>query len=194
MTLIRHGRTQANVEGRWQGRGDGPLTPEGRMQVQALAHRLARRTRYAVIYTSPLGRAVETAGLLASSLGDVPVKTEARLLEYDFGAWDGLTPAELRARGFWHAVQRDPEFTPPGGEPFGAAARRAVAALRDLAASHRDARLLVVGHGLTLAAALALLIDDDPRHAPRYALDNAGTAELSFDRLPALVHIDPVVS
>lgn len=194
LTLVRHGQTEDNAEGRWQGRRDGPLTAEGRQQVAALAQRLRRRGRFSAVYASPLRRAVETARLLASSLGDVPMKTDARLIEYDFGAWDGLTATELRAHRFWDAVERDPEFTPPQGEPFGAAARRVVAALRELAASHGGARVAVVGHGLALAAALALLIDGDPRRAPRYTLDNGGTAALALDRCATLIDIDPVMS
>jgi broad specificity phosphatase PhoE len=54
--------------------------------------------------------------------------------------------------------------------------------------------VVVVGHGLTLAAALALLLDGDPRHAPRYALGNAGMAELLLDARPRLTHLDPVIS
>jgi len=51
-----------------------------------------------------------------------------------------------------------------------------------------------VGHGLVLAAALALLLDGDPRRAPRYALGNAGMAELMLDPGPRLIHLDPVIS
>lgn len=194
LTLVRHGQTQDNADGRWQGRRDGPLTLEGRTQVEALARRLEARGRFSAVRASPLGRAVETAEFLASFLGGLPVTTDARLTEYDLGAWDGLTPSELRARGFWDAVQRDPEFTPPHGEPFGAAARRVVTALQEVAASHRGARVVVVGHGLTLASALALLLDGDPRRAPRYALANAAIAELGVNGRSTLIHLDPAVS
>jgi broad specificity phosphatase PhoE len=91
-------------------------------------------------------------------------------------------------------VQRDPEFAPPLGEPFGAAARRVATALREVAARHPGARVAAVGHGLVLAAALALLLDGDPRRAPRYALGNAGMAELMLDSGPRLIHLDPVIS
>ena len=105
LTLTRHGQTRDNVEGRWEGRRDGPLTPEGRRQIEAPGHRLKPLGPYAVVYSSPLGRAVETAQLLLTALGELPVRTDTRLAEDDFGAWDGLTPAELRARGFWEAPQ-----------------------------------------------------------------------------------------
>jgi probable phosphoglycerate mutase len=194
LTLARHGQTRSNAEGRWEGRRDGPLTPEGRRQVVALGQRLKSMGPYAVVYASPLGRAVETAHLLLTAVGELPVTTDVRLAEYDFGAWDGLTPAELRARGFWEAVHEDVEFAPPLGEPFAAASRRVATALREIAARHADARVVVVGHGLTLAAALALLLDGDPRRAPRYALGNAGMAELMLGPRPHLIHLDPVIS
>jgi broad specificity phosphatase PhoE len=53
---------------------------------------------------------------------------------------------------------------------------------------------VVIGHGLTLAAGLALLLENDPRHAPRYALDNAGMAEVAFNSRPQLIHLDPIIS
>jgi broad specificity phosphatase PhoE len=135
-----------------------------------------------------------TAELLSPVLGDLTIATDARLTEYDFGAWDGSTPAELRARGCWQAVENDPEVTPPRGEPFADSARRVTAALQEIAALHPGARVVVIGHGLTLAAALAPLLDRDPRHAPRYALDNAGTAELALNGQPKPIHLDPIVS
>lgn len=192
LTLVRHGQNRDNAEGRWQGRRDSPLTSEGRRQVEALSQRLARGS-CATVYTSPLGRAVGTARLLSTAMGTLPIKTDARLTEYDC-AWDGLTPSELRAQGFWEAVQRDPEFRPPQGEAFGASARRVVAAWQEFAAWHRGARVAVVGHGFTLASGLALLLDGDPRQAPRYTVDNAGIAELALDGRPTLIHIDPTIS
>jgi len=194
LTLVRHAQTRDNAEGRWQGRRDSSLTSEGRRQVEALGHRLKPAGRYAVIYASPLGRAIETAQLLSRLLGDLTIATDARLTEYDFGAWDGSTPTELRARGFWHAVKSDPGFTPPQGEPFADSARRVAVALQEIAALHPGARVVVIGHGLTLAAALALLLDRDPRHAPRYALDNAGIAEMALNGQPQLIHLDPIIS
>jgi broad specificity phosphatase PhoE len=118
---------------------------------------------------------------------------EPALAEYDFGAWNGLLVAELRARGFWDAVKRDAEFSPPGGEPFGAAARRVGDALRRIASRHPGERAVVVGHGLSLAAALGATLDGDSRQAPRYALANAGIVELAFNERVQLVHLDPVI-
>lgn len=194
LTLARHGETRQNAERRWQGVSDSPLTPAGRRQALMLGLRLRAFGRHAAVYTSPLGRAAETADLIAVPLGLPAPRRVAGLREYDFGEWDGLTPAELSARGFWPAVMRDPEFAPPGGEAFGAAARRAREELRAIAARHRGERVVIVGHGLVTAATLALLLDGDARAAERYALDNGRFAILEIGSPARLVHLDPPVA
>ena len=193
LTLVRHGQTHDNAAGRWQGLRDSPLTAEGRAQAQAAGARLQSLGPYNMVYSSLLPRAMETARLIAATLGEV-VRTEPGLEEYDFGEWDGLTPAELLARGFWEKVRQDPEFAPPGGEAFSGAARRVAAALRTIAARHHGERVVIVGHGLTLAAALAQLLDGDSRQAPRYALANGGIADLAMNGQPQLRQLDPTIT
>ncbi len=145
---------------------------------------------WAAIVSSPLGRAVETATLLAVPVGAPVLPPEPALREYDFGEWDGLMPRELEARGFWRAVQRDPEFAPPGGEGFAAAARRLAAALDGIAAVHTGQRVIVVTHGLALAAALALVLTGNVRNAARYTLPNGGLALLDVASAPRLLSMD----
>jgi probable phosphoglycerate mutase len=164
----------------------------------ALGERLKPHGPWAAIYTSPLGRAVDTAVLLAAPLGAPIVPAEPDLREYDFGEWDGLTPAELKNRGFWTAVSQDPEFAPPGGEGFAAAARRLTAALGRIASAHPGQGVVVVAHGLALAAGLALMLTSDARNAEHYALPNGGLALLRVDTearpLSQLVAMDGPVS
>lgn len=181
LAIVRHGQTVENARGRWQGLRDSPLTDVGRQQARAVGERLKPQGPWAAIYTSPLGRAVESAELLAAALGAPVVPPERELREYDFGEWDGLTPAELEARGFWTAVGRDAEFTPPDGEPFAAAARRLTAALARIASAHAGDDVVVVTHGLALAAGLALMLTGDARNAARYALPNGGLALVRMD-------------
>src|SRR3989442_755381 len=190
LALIRHGETVENLAGRGRGGGDAPLPGNGRRQAVAVAGRLKGRGPHAAIYGSPLARALETARLVAAVLGPLAVQVDPGLSEYDFGEWDGLTPAELRERGFWQAVRQDARFAPPGGEPFVEAARRVVAALSAIARAHVGGSVVVVGHGLSLAAGLALLLRGDPTEAARYALDNGGMAELSIAATPRLLAID----
>ena len=89
LALIRHGRTRANVEGRWQGQSDWGLDEVGRLQVRALADWYGSPDR---VVTSPLGRALETA----ASLGPNP-EVIAGLVELGFGEWEGLTVEEVRS-------------------------------------------------------------------------------------------------
>jgi len=160
----------------------------------ALVERLKPGGPWSAIATSPLGRAVATAALLAAHLKAPVLAPERNLREYDFGEWDGLTPAELRARGFWAAVGQDAEFAPPGGEGFNAAARRVDAALRTIASAHTGQRVVVVTHGLALAAGLALMLTDDVRNAPQYALPNGGLARLRVGTEAHLVTMDDAIS
>lgn len=198
LAIVRHGQTVENARGRWLGVRDSPLTPAGRQQATALGLRLKAQGPWTAIYTSLLGRAVDTAGLLAATLGAPVAPPDADLREYDFGEWDGLTPAELTQRGFWTAVRQDPEFAPPHGEGFAPAARRLASASQRLAAAHGGQGVVVVTHGLALAAGLALILTADVRNVAQYALPNAGLALLRMDgnpgRVSRLIAMDEPVS
>src|ERR1051326_9036262 len=114
--LLRHGQTPMSVEKRYAGRSDVPLTDVGRQQAAAAAKRFAP-AGLDVIMTSPLLRAVQTAHEVAAVTG-AAVVTDDGFRETDFGAWEGLTFAEVRDR--WPAEVTawlaDPEVAPPGGE------------------------------------------------------------------------------
>ena len=151
--LLRHGETLWNVEGRLQGQGDSPLTLRGIEQARRNARRLAEicpdHAGYRLI-ASPLARTWQTATILAETLGleRDGIALEPRLMEHGFGAWEGLTMAELAARpdGLWQARDADKwDFVVPGGESYATVAARASAWLAEQAA---DARLIVVSHGL----------------------------------------------
>ena len=94
--LLRHGQTLMSVERRYSGRSDAPLTAAGVQQAAAAAKRLAG-AGLGVIITSPLLRTVQTAQEVATVTG-APVVTDDGFRETDFGAWEGLTFAEVRER------------------------------------------------------------------------------------------------
>ncbi len=114
LAFLRHGVTGWNREGRIQGRTDIPLDPEGR-------DRLARLTlppdwRDATLHASPLSRAIETASLLGNGR---PVHTDPRLIEMDWGAWEGRRGHDLRAdpaSGYRDLEHWGWDFRPPNGE------------------------------------------------------------------------------
>src|SRR3712207_5098434 len=96
--LIRHGETEWNRSGRWQGHADVPLSAEGRRQGRLLAAYLKQEGEpFAAVYASDLGRAVETAEIVARDLG-VAVEPLVDLREMHIGAWSGMTTDESRTR------------------------------------------------------------------------------------------------
>jgi broad specificity phosphatase PhoE len=94
--LARHGETEWNRLGRWQGHADPPLNDLGRRQAEILAEQLAGDTVSAV-YSSDLRRARETARIVAERIG-LPVTEDSALREIDVGSWSGLTRDEVRER------------------------------------------------------------------------------------------------
>ena len=151
--LLRHGETHWNRLGRMQGQQDSPLTLRGIEQARNNALRLREIEDLAgyEVVTSPLGRAWQTATIVAETLGLEfrKIRLEPRLMEVHFGAWEGLTQAEIR-EGHpeqWQARMKDKWNHPvPGGESYAQVARRAGAWLAE---QNADCRRIVVCHGLT---------------------------------------------
>src|SRR5438093_966133 len=109
LLLARHGETDWNREGRWQGWADPPLNESGRAQARELAEQL-RLTPFDAVYSSDLLRAHETAEIVAAPHA-VPVVADPGLREIDVGSWSGLTRAELQ--------ERFPDGERPDGETRG---------------------------------------------------------------------------
>ncbi len=155
--LVRHGQTDWNVEGRYQGQSDVPLNAIGRLQAQALAEKLASEPGsrpFEALYASDLLRARQTAAALGEAL-DLPVRLDSRLREIAQGAWEGQLIQQIQQRGDWQQQRAGPaEFRPPGGETLVEVAARMKAALDEMAARHPGQCVLVVTHGLALATAL----------------------------------------
>ena len=150
--LLRHGATAWNADGRLQGRTDEPLSATGRAEVASW--RLPEMTRGARILSSPLSRAAETARILSDE-GTAP-ETDPRLIEMDFGAWEGQRLADLRARdpgGMERIEAMGWDMTPPGGESPRAVWARLRPLLREIAASGRP--VLAVAHKGVIRAILA---------------------------------------
>lgn len=178
--LIRHGETCWNRERRFQGQLDSPLTGLGVAQAERAGQRLRAVLDDPAAYrlvSSPLGRARHTAIIVASCLGrgNDEIALDDRLMEMTWGAWDGLTAAEIEARdpALWQARIDDRwSVAPPGGgETQQAIMDRASAWLADLAPA---TRLVAVAHGALGRAircayqslpAAAMLDLDEPQDA-----------------------------
>jgi broad specificity phosphatase PhoE len=111
--FVRHGQTAVNREGRLQGRLDPPLTDLGRDQARLAAAALVG-SDVKLVVTSPLARAADTGRAIAEATG-ARLEHDDRLLELDYGEWDGRRFAEVSAEE-WQQWRNDPSFAPPGGE------------------------------------------------------------------------------
>jgi broad specificity phosphatase PhoE len=167
--LARHGESDWNVEKRFQGHSDRPLTERGRKQAHALADLVASE-KIDAVYTSPLSRAQETAEIVAARAGLEPVALP-ELREVDTGSWSGLSRADVEARfpeGF--SRWRSGGSGWKDGETYEQMAERVIGALRTIAEDHPDGRVLVISHGGPIraihAAAEGVAIDDYRRLKP----------------------------
>ena len=140
IVLARHGQTEANRDGLLVGRVDPPLTALGFEQAARLAEALAGSGADRVV-ASPLARTRTTAEAIATRLG-LEVETDERLIEMDYGAWDGTPIADVSIET-WRRWRTDPEFRPPGGESLRDVARRVGAVMGEWLTT--DERIIEIG-------------------------------------------------
>jgi probable phosphoglycerate mutase len=140
LLVLRHGESEWNAQRRWQGQQDPPLTQRGRRQAAATADLLGVVD---AVWCSTLQRATDSALIIAELLGVGPVVADERLQERGFGAWEGLTAAEVEQRWPGHlAAGRRPDDAETT-EPM---LRRVQGCLADIAERHRGGEVLVITH------------------------------------------------
>lgn len=160
---IRHGESEWNASGRWQGQADPPLTDRGRRQAVAAGQLLARELRFDAITASDLRRAAETATIIGQVIGTPVTRLDPRLQENHAGEWEGLTRDEIHRD--WPGVL-DVDGRPPGFETYESTVARMRAALVDTAgALAPGSRLLVVGHSGAIRSLRRAVGGDDVRIA-----------------------------
>jgi len=177
--LARHGETDWNREGRFQGWADPPLNATGCAQAVELSVELMAED-LAAVYSSPLRRAYETAEVVAASRGLEPVTVDA-LREVDVGSWSGLTRAEIELRfpdqyARWLGYGQGWE----DGETYEQMAERVVRALLELAEERDGKRILAVTHGGPIRAASAFADRVSYAEARRRSPVVGNTAVLEF--------------
>nr|WP_204332565.1 histidine phosphatase family protein [Geodermatophilus sabuli] len=184
LVIWRHGRTAWNAAGRFQGQLDPPLDDEGRRQAALAAPHLAAAglpDEGAVVVSSPLQRATDTATALTSLLG-VPLRVDERLREFGMGSWEGLTRKEVAEHhpeqyADWLAGR---PVRGRGGEDPADVPVRALAALRALPEAPVA---VVVTHGGTAARLMEALLGLGPEHRRLFGpLGNCAWSELAVQR------------
>ncbi len=180
--IFRHGETEWNLRLIRQGHPDSPLTERGLAQARALAERLTRE-KFTSLYSSDLGRAVQTAEKIANATGH-SVITDPRLRERHLGIFQGLSGDEIRERfPEEYKLHRTvgPTYVIPGGESVEQQAARNIAFLTELGAKHVGETVVVVTHGGVLSGLFRHTFSI-PFTAPRrFDFTNAGLNVFNFE-------------
>jgi len=144
--LVRHGESEWNAAGRWQGWADAPLSELGQQQAVEAAEAVGAVD---AVFASDLQRAADTARIISELIGVGPVLTLPGLRERDVGEWTGLTRPEIAER--WPAAieawRRGDMPAPPGGEPDDVIIERVLGSLQEIARDWPHAEVLAVSHG-----------------------------------------------
>jgi broad specificity phosphatase PhoE/ribonuclease HI len=177
LILVRHGETELTASGRYSGRDDVPLTGRGIAQAKAVAARVAVVAPHvAAILSSPLSRCTATARHIADAVGQPPVIVEADLVECDFGDWEGLTFAEVRAR--WpHELEHwlaSAAIAPPRGESFRGVADRVRRLVTRIRSGYPGQTVVVVSHVSPIKIMLRDVLNAGDLFLQRLHLDPAG--------------------
>ena len=153
ITLIRHGETEWNLSGRWQGHADSPLSERGVAQAEALGKRM-KSDDFDFFYSSDLGRAMHTSRLVGGPSGWEAIPRED-FRERDLGVLEALTTEEMlesEAETYRSFRNDGPEYVPPGGESFKQFCDRCSRAVEGIALAHEGAKIGIVTHGGVLGA------------------------------------------
>ncbi|WP_150956270.1 histidine phosphatase family protein [Microbacterium testaceum] len=187
LTLVRHGETAWNYEGRIQGSTDIPLNDTGRVQARGIAETLAAEYagREVVVVSSDLGRAAETADIIAAALGTEVSRRFPGLQERSYGEAEGMdAPTFYDTYGPWHAADV------PGAETWPVVRERALAALAEAVASAPDGvDVIAVAHGALIREVIMFATDGEfPREGERLPNCSATTFRLDGDHWEMLAY------
>ncbi|WP_394897768.1 histidine phosphatase family protein [Clostridium butyricum] len=191
--LIRHGETEWNILGKFQGSTDIPLSNEGIRQAFMLKERL--KSDFDYIFSSPLKRAYETAKILCNESGkQVSIAEEIR--EINFGEWEGLTVKGIAEKypdifNEWRNDKREGKFC--GGDMSTLnASIRAKNCIMEIANKHKGKKIVIVAHGGIIKAGLIGIFEWDMSMYHKIALGNTCVNTITFndDMKPALLGLN----
>jgi probable phosphoglycerate mutase len=182
--LVRHGETDSNVREILHGSTDVPLNSLGISQADLIAYRLQQLDRLDQLYTSPLQRARRTAEAIARKTG-LPVQVHPGLAEMHFGSAEGAHFHEIPDR-FPAEFSRfldydDLDVRYPDGESRGEFLDRVRRTLDEIVAKHTSEHIVVVAHGGFIAAALGLILEEQPGDWRRYSIANCSLTHLTYE-------------
>jgi broad specificity phosphatase PhoE len=174
LCMVRHGQTNWNLEGRYQGQSEVDLNEVGIAQAHTLADKLNNHS-FDAVYSSDLQRSLKTAQIIADR-HNLSVFIDKRLREINQGEWEGMLVKTIQDRyeQLWVKRINEPaDVRPPGGETVAEVAQRVYAALDDIALSYPKGRVLVVSHGLAIATVICKIENQQVGLAYRNIPENA---------------------
>lgn len=181
LILIRHGETEWNLQGRWQGHDDSPLTENGRHQARLMAQSL-RLASFSSLYSSDLGRAMETAGYLSTETGK-PIKPDARLRERALGIFQGLTTEQMKMQYpvEYHEFRKShPDYAPPDAESSRQRYTRNIDCFTELAEQHPGETIIIVCHGGVIDSLFRHVLGIPLEEPRKYKIWNTGKNTFSY--------------
>ncbi|HHY37151.1 MAG TPA: histidine phosphatase family protein [Firmicutes bacterium] len=180
--LVRHGETDWNARGAFQGHSPISLNDRGRRQALLAGQRL-RAAGISHIYTSDLPRARETAAIIQEQLGCPGLTPMKDLRELNFGAWEGLTFGEIAEQypqGAHCLLTRPEELVPPGGEDVSTLLDRIKRGWNDILLHNSTGTIAVVTHAGPIRFLLGLWLKRDPGVFWNLSLPHCGIIYASF--------------
>lgn len=179
--LVRHGETEWNAGGRFQGHSDVPLSNFGRQQAEKLALSL-KQTKIDAFYSSDLARAMDTAKIIAKEHAS-QVNYLPDLREINFGAWEGLTYDQISQNYGdlsvqWRSNPLDTQI--PNGEKLYDVAVRCQRAINEIIEQHAGETVLVASHGGVIRVIVANALGFDLNHFWKLRLDNVSLTILEY--------------
>jgi probable phosphoglycerate mutase len=192
LILVRHGESEWNRSGRYQGQADAPLSDLGLRQADALANRL-RHEQIDAIYTSPLQRARKTAEAISRFHPEVPMTEDPGLYEIHHGVWQGLLAHEVREK--YPELLEEWRFYPtrcqmPGGESFSNILKRTLTVRERVCQLHAGGTVLLSTHDVVVKILIADALGMHMDRINRIWVTNASISVIEYtDNLPFLVSL-----
>ena len=186
---MRHGETAENVQMRYVGTRDEPLTDNGKRQAQMVAAALAQ-VPVGIVVSSPLRRAADTAARI-QEVCQVELRMDSRLAEGSFGNWEGRTRDEVLLLGVQDAAllarwESDSSCSPPGGESIEKIQKRILSLVEELTDEYHQASIVLVSHVGPIKALLAAVLDIPLLAMRRFFLDPATISVVQWGPHPLL--------
>ena len=187
--LVRHGETADNIQMRYLGISDAPLTTNGKRQARRVATALSKLPIRAII-SSPMRRAADTAGIIHAACS-ADLRLDDRLAEGSFGNWEGRTRAEVLGLGPRDAElltrwESDPACAPPGGESIQNIQKRVISLTNELTDEFSESSVVIVSHVGPIKALLAAVLEIPLQSTRRLFLDPGTISTVEWGSQPLL--------